>query len=53
MVKAIEQRGAYDIAKRALETTGQVFRYLIAHGMASRNPATDIKPRDILKSVPK
>lgn len=53
MVKAIEQREAYDIAKRALETTGQVFRYAIAHGMASRNPATDIKPRDILKSVPK
>lgn len=53
MVKAIEQREAYDIAKRALETTGQVFRYAIAHGMATRNPATDIKPRDILKSVPK
>jgi hypothetical protein len=27
MTKAIEQRGAHDIAKRALETTGQVFRY--------------------------
>jgi integrase len=53
MVKAIEQRGASDIAKRALETSGQVFRYAIAYGYATRNPAADIKPRDILKSVPK
>jgi integrase len=53
MVKAIEQRGASDVAKRALETTGQVFRYAIAHGYASRNPAAEIKPRDILRSVPK
>jgi integrase len=53
MVKAIEQRGAHDIAKRALETTGQVFRHAIAHGYASRNPAADIKPGDILRSAPK
>jgi integrase len=53
MTKAIESRGASDIAKRALETTGQVFRYAIAHGYASRNPASDIRPSDILKSVPK
>jgi len=50
MVKAIEQRGARDIAKRALETAGQVFRYAIAHGHAKRNPAAEIRPRDILKS---
>ncbi|HEV2709885.1 MAG TPA: integrase arm-type DNA-binding domain-containing protein [Edaphobacter sp.] len=53
IVKEIEQRGASDIAKRALETMGQVFRHAIAHGYAKRNPAADIKPRDILKSVPK
>jgi integrase len=53
MIKAIEQRGAHDIAKRALETTGQVFRYGIAHGFAKRNPAIEIKPSDILKSVRK
>jgi Arm DNA-binding domain len=34
MTKAIEKRGARDIAKRALETTGQVFRFAIAHGYA-------------------
>jgi hypothetical protein len=52
MTKAIEKRGAHDIAKRALETAGQVFRYGIAHGYAKRNPASEIRPRDILKSVP-
>jgi len=53
MVKAIEQRGARDIAKRSMETTGQVFRYAIAHGFCKRNPATEIRPSDILKSVRK
>jgi integrase len=50
MVKAIQDRGKVDIAKRALETTGQIFRYAVAHGLAKRNPAADIKPGDILKS---
>lgn len=53
MVKTIERRGARDIAKRALETTGQVFRYAIAHGHARRNPASEIRPGDILKSARK
>jgi integrase len=53
MVKAIEERGARDIAKRALETTGQIFRYAIAHGYARRNPASEIRPNDILKSARK
>ena len=53
MTKAIERRGARDIAKRALETTGQIFRYAIAHGYARRNPASEIRPGDILKSTRK
>lgn len=53
MVKAIEKRGARDIAKRALETTGQVFRYAIAHGYAKRNPASEIRPSDILQTARK
>jgi integrase len=53
MVKAIETRGASDLAKRALETTGQIFRYAIAHGYAKRNPAADIRPGDILKPTRK
>jgi len=50
MVTDIQDRGALDIAKRALETTGQIFRYAIAHGQAKHNPAAEIKPRDVLKS---
>lgn len=50
MVRAIEARGARDVAKRALETTGQIFRYAIAHGYAKRHPAKEIEPRDILKA---
>ena len=38
MVRAIDARGARDVAKRALETTGQIFRYAIAHGYAKRTP---------------
>jgi integrase len=53
MTKAVEQRGAGEIAKRALETTGQVFRYAIAHGYATRNPAAEIRPNDILKPTRK
>jgi integrase len=50
IVNAIQDRGKLDIAKRALETAGQIFRYAVAHGHAKRNPAADIKPGDILKS---
>ncbi len=51
MVKKIEARGALDIAKRCFQMTGQVFRYAVAHGLGgtTRNPATDIKPSDVLK----
>lgn len=50
MLKAIEARGVNDLAKRALQTSSQVFRYAIAHGLATRNPANDIKPGDVLAS---
>ena len=50
MMKAIQRRGALDIAKRCYQMTGQVFRYAIAHGIAERNPAVDVKPSDILPS---
>lgn len=49
LAKEIERRGASELARRALETMGQVFRYAIAHGMASRNPAKDVSPSDVLK----
>lgn len=50
MLKVIEARGVNDLAKRALQTSSQVFRYAIAHGKATRNPAADIKPSDVLAS---
>jgi integrase len=51
LMLAIESRGARDVAKRSHETTGQIFRYAIARGIATRNPAADFKPRDILSEA--
>jgi integrase len=48
LMLAIERRDARDVAKRSHETTSQVFRFAIARDIASRNPAADFKPRDIL-----
>jgi integrase len=53
MVKAIEGRGAADLAKRALENVGQIFRFAIAHGYSARNPASEIRPSDILRPTRK
>ncbi len=50
MAKGIEARGAVDIAKRALQTCGQIMRYAVAHGQIERNPAADVKPADALKA---
>ena len=50
MVKAIELRGAVDIARRVLQASGQVMRYAVAHSMAGRNPVADIRPGDVLKA---
>ena len=52
-IKAIAERGALDIAKRSHQMMGQVFRYAIAHNKdskATRNPAADIRPSDIIES---
>jgi integrase len=49
MAKKIEARGALDIAKRSLQTCGQIFRFAVAHGIIDRNPAADVRPSDALK----
>jgi len=49
VAKMIEARGAIDIAKRSLQTCGQIMRYAVAHGLIERNPAADVKPSDALK----
>ena len=50
MAKAIENRGALDIAKRSLQTCGQILRYAVANGIIERSPAADVKPGDSLKA---
>ncbi len=49
-MKAIEARGALDIAKRQLQKCSQIMRYAVAHDLAERNPVADIQPSDILPS---
>lgn len=50
VAKKIAKRGALDIAKRSLQTCGQVMRYAVAHALAERNPLSDVKPGDVLES---
>lgn len=42
-IRRIENRGAYDLAKRQLQKCGEIFRYGIATGRALRDPSQDIK----------
>lgn len=42
-LRKIEKRGAVDTAHRARQTAGQVFRYAIATGRASRDTASDLR----------
>ncbi|MBB5061948.1 phage integrase central domain-containing protein [Granulicella mallensis] len=48
---AIEKRGASDVAKRAHQSIGQIFRFATVRELASRNPAADFMPRDILAAA--
>lgn len=49
LAKAVEARGALDLARRAIQISGQVFRYAIAHGLAEHNPAREFDPSDVLQ----
>ena len=51
MVCKIEERGASDVARRALQLTNQIFRFGIAHGLCKQNPAAMFRPSDVLKRV--
>ncbi len=42
-LKEVEKRGAVDIAKRLLQTSGQIFRYAISIGKAQRDLSADLK----------
>lgn len=43
VLRRIEGRGALDTAHRAHQNCGQVFRYAIATGRATRDPAADLR----------
>ena len=40
--KAIEARGAPDMARRAIRQTGQIFKQAIREGLTTHNPANDL-----------
>ena len=55
LMRGIAGRGALDVATSAHQTVSQIFRYAIANdttARVTRNPATDIKPSDIIQSRP-
>ncbi len=43
MLRAVEGKGALELARRLMQMTGQVFMYAIATGRAARNPVTDLR----------
>lgn len=43
VIRKIERRGALELAKRQLQKCGEIFRYAIATGRATRDPSNDIK----------
>jgi integrase len=53
MAESIEARIGHgtDLAQRSIQTVSQIFRYGIVRKVARRNPATEFKPKDVLKPV--
>jgi integrase len=52
VAKRIEARGASELARRAIGNIEQVYRFANVHGITTHNPTLNMKPRDVLKSVP-
>ena len=42
-LRKIEKRGAYEVARRARQICGQVFRYAVITDRAERNPVIDLQ----------
>ncbi|HEV2899396.1 MAG TPA: site-specific integrase [Pseudaminobacter sp.] len=51
VLRKVEARGALDVTKRIRQAIGSVFRFAIATGRATRDPAVDLK--GALKAAPK
>lgn len=49
IVKAIEARGAGEMAGRVLQRVRSVFRYAVVHERIEANPMLDLKPAELLK----
>jgi integrase len=51
VIRRIEARGAKDTARRMMQSTGQVFRYAVACGLAERDISADLRgalqPRNV------
>jgi integrase len=43
MIRKIEKRGALELARRATQTCGQIFRYAIVTGRAENDPSASLK----------
>jgi integrase len=52
IAKKIEARGASELARRAIGNVAQVYRFANVHGITTHNPTLNLKPADVLKSVP-
>ena len=48
VIRAVESRGALDVASRVLQRTSSIFRFAIQTGRATYNPASDM--RGVLKT---
>lgn len=48
VIELIEKRGALDIARRAHNIMGRIFRYAVGRSLATRDPSRDIELGDIL-----
>lgn len=51
VIRKIEERGAHDVAKRATQVCGQIFRFGIVTGRCTYNPSGDLRGR--LNHTPK
>jgi integrase len=52
IIRKIEARGAFEMAKRVKNHCSEIFQYGIAEGKCRRDPATDIR-RALMKARPK
>jgi len=43
MLRAVEDKGILETARRTMQVTGQIFMYAIATGRAERNPVPDLR----------